>query len=234
MARTRAQGKKPQGVQKSVNTRRAHPQKRVSHEPSNLHPQLSLSTKVTPLPDFRPSDKSTKRGIGLDHDSEPPQKRPRRSLRLNPTTPTKRGAKRNVETPDSDTPLKQSRRSPIQPATAGTADRPIDPTEFWAKERVWPQEYFNPGMAHIVARKRSQRSLSRKRSNSGAPTSTTPSDQRPREEKSTPYRDPRYKTLLATKNSFMEESDLGISKDSKDTYLSFLSSDQTIPDDFLS
>uniref|UniRef100_A0A8H7TSW0 Uncharacterized protein n=1 Tax=Bionectria ochroleuca TaxID=29856 RepID=A0A8H7TSW0_BIOOC len=104
MARTRSHGKKPQGVQKSVNTRRAHPQQRVSLELSVLHQQLTRPTKFTPLPDSRPSDKRTKRGIGLDHDSEPHQKRPRPSLRLNPPTPTKRGAKRNVKTPDSDTP----------------------------------------------------------------------------------------------------------------------------------
>ncbi|CAG9994328.1 unnamed protein product [Clonostachys byssicola] len=94
---------------------------------------MVLQTKT--LKNSRPSEKRTKRGTGLDHDSEPLQKRPRQSLRLNPPTPTKRGTKRNVETPDSVTPQKQSRRSPIEPPTAGTTDRPTDPIEFWAKER---------------------------------------------------------------------------------------------------
>ncbi|CAG9946168.1 unnamed protein product [Clonostachys rosea f. rosea IK726] len=123
MARTRAHGKKPQGVQKSVNTRRAHPQQRVSLKLSVLHQQLSRPTKFTPLPDSRPSDKRTKRGIGLDHDSEPPQKRPRRSFRLNPPTPTKRGAKRNVKTPDCDTPRssRSDRLSNLPPPVSPTA-----------------------------------------------------------------------------------------------------------------
>ncbi|CAI6075982.1 unnamed protein product [Clonostachys chloroleuca] len=59
-------------------------------------------------------------------------------------------------------------------------------------------------MEHLLARKKSLSSLGRKRSNST--TSTTPNDQKPREEKSAPYKDPRYKTLLATKGSFMDKN----------------------------
>ncbi|RKU40529.1 hypothetical protein DL546_000368 [Coniochaeta pulveracea] len=71
-------------------------------------------------------------------------------------------------------------------------------------------------MDHLLARKKSPSGLSRKRSNSAtSTTSTTPSDQKPREEKSAPYRDPRYKTLLETKGSFMDKSDLGIADQSK-------------------
>ena len=60
-------------------------------------------------------------------------------------------------------------------------------------------------MSHLLAQRKSTPSLRRKRSESGslAASYTTPSDQRPREEKSAPYLDPRYKTLLETKGSFM-------------------------------
>jgi hypothetical protein len=47
----------------------------------------------------------------------------------------------------------------------------------------------------------------------------TPSDQKPREEKTEPYQDPRYKTLLETKGSFIRNyvgtNEEGIKEDSK-------------------
>lgn len=111
-------------------------------------------------------------------------------------------------------------------AATGGVSKPNNPVEFWANEGQWPHEYFDPDMEHLIARKRSP-SLRRKRSNSA--TSTTPSDQRPREEKSAPYRDPRYKILLATKGSFMDKSDIGITESSKETYSALLSAEQTMP-----
>ena len=84
-------------------------------------------------------------------------------------------------------------------------------------------------MEHILARKRS---LSpRKRSNSA--TSTTPSDQKPREEKSAPYRDPRYETLLGTKGSFMVKSSLDVTSTSKTLCRTLLEKQQTTPEDSL-
>ncbi|KAI5865606.1 hypothetical protein GGS23DRAFT_595124 [Durotheca rogersii] len=59
----------------------------------------------------------------------------------------------------------------------------------------------------------------------------TPSDQKPREEKSAPYRDPRYKILLETEGSFMGKSDLGISDASKIICRTLLESEQTVPKD---
>lgn len=88
-------------------------------------------------------------------------------------------------------------------------------------------------MQHILARKKSLSSLSRKRSGSGSATSVTPSDQRPREEKTAPYRDPRYRTLLETKGSFMDESPSGIAGESKTMNATLLASQQTIPKDSL-
>ncbi|KLU91719.1 hypothetical protein MAPG_10236 [Magnaporthiopsis poae ATCC 64411] len=82
---------------------------------------------------------------------------------------------------------------------------PTDSIAFWAKEGHWPEDLFRledtlemvPTMEHLLGRKKSLSNLSRKRSNSA--TSTTPSDQKPREAK---------RTLLATKGSFMDESAL--------------------------
>lgn len=154
--------------------------------------------------------RGTKRPIGaLDHQLESVQKRPRRSARISHT-----------------------RQAPIKVAVDYDSNsKPVDPIEFWASEKEWPQEFFEPKMEHLLARKKSLPSLNRKRSNSA--TSTTPSDQRPREEKIAPYRDPRYKTLLASKGSFMDESDLGVTKQSETTNSSPLMSEQTIPNDTL-
>ncbi|EON96493.1 hypothetical protein UCRPA7_8012 [Phaeoacremonium minimum UCRPA7] len=82
-------------------------------------------------------------------------------------------------------------------------------------------------MEHALARKRSLTSLRRKRSDSA--TSTTPSDQKPREEKSAPYRDARYEILLATKGTFMETSEEGIAEESKQLYRDLLEGDHHFP-----
>lgn len=80
------------------------------------------------------------------------------------------------------------------------------------------------------ARKKSQSTLSRKRSNSAT---STPSNQKPRDKKSAPYRDPRYKILLMTKGSFIDEPEDSITEQSKEKYLDLLASTQTIPKDSL-
>ncbi|KAK1624563.1 hypothetical protein BDP81DRAFT_110731 [Colletotrichum phormii] len=58
-------------------------------------------------------------------------------------------------------------------------------------------------MESLLARKKSSSTLSRKRSASGSASLATPGDQRPREKKTAPYRNPRYKNVLGTKGSFM-------------------------------
>ncbi|KAK2593666.1 hypothetical protein QQS21_008635 [Conoideocrella luteorostrata] len=132
---------------------------------------------------------------------------------------------------------RSSIRFPVQEQRANPAkrrklsDEPPNPIGYWAREGHWPREYYQPDMQHLLARKKSLSSLGRKRSNSA--TSATPSDQRPREEKSAPYRDARYKTVLATKESFMYESDLGINKESKDECVALATSDQSTPENSL-
>lgn len=94
-------------------------------------------------------------------------------------------------------------------------------------------------MSHLLARKKSETSLSRKRSGSGslAASSTTPSDQKPREEKSAPYKDPRYKTLLETLGTFMRTyvgtNEVGISADSERLCKRLLETEQRVPKDSL-
>ncbi|KAK3366657.1 hypothetical protein B0T24DRAFT_658999 [Lasiosphaeria ovina] len=58
-------------------------------------------------------------------------------------------------------------------------------------------------MDRLLARKKLLASLRRKRSESGL--SSTPSDQKPREDKSAPYRNPQYELVLNTKGIFMKE-----------------------------
>ena len=71
-------------------------------------------------------------------------------------------------------------------------------------------------MNHLLARKKSFRG---KQSEASFITpSFAPSDKRLREAKSTPYTRPSYKTVLATKKSFIDKSDEGIKKASSNFY----------------
>ena len=85
-------------------------------------------------------------------------------------------------------------------------------------------------MAHpLLARKRSLASLGRQHSDVVAPTTSD----LPREEKSAKYRSPTYVSELANKGSFMRESDLGITDESKALCQSLLNSAQTVVQDSL-
>ncbi|OAR00251.1 hypothetical protein LLEC1_03468 [Akanthomyces lecanii] len=162
------------------------------------------------------------------------------SLHIRNSTASKCGMKRPFAaiSHDSDSPEKPSRRFPgfdlvedsVDSAANnhGSVHNPINPIYFWAQEGRWPKEYSEPKMEHLLARKKSLSSLSRKRSNSA--TSTTPSDQKPREEKSAPYRDPRYQTLLETKGTFMNKSSLDITTNSKAVCASLLENQQEVPE----
>jgi hypothetical protein len=88
-------------------------------------------------------------------------------------------------------------------------------------------------MNHILARKKSTFSLRRKRSDtgSGVASSTTPSDQKPREEKNAPYQDPRYRSLLEAEGSYMDKSEEDITKEGKTLCRTLLTKEQTVPKD---
>ena len=90
-------------------------------------------------------------------------------------------------------------------------------------------------MNHLLTRKKSSSSLCKKQSEAGsaAPSSATPSDQKPREAKSTPYTRPSYETALATEGSFMGKFELGIIDESKRLCRTFLAVEQSVPQDTL-
>jgi hypothetical protein len=90
-------------------------------------------------------------------------------------------------------------------------------------------------MNHLLARKKSPSSLrgTQSETNSVTPSSTTPSDEKPRAVKSAPYQDPQYKTILATKGSFMGKSELGITDTSKSLCRTIFEKEQTVPQDSL-
>lgn len=66
---------------------------------------------------------------------------------------------------------------------------------------------------------------------SDAQSSTTPSDQRPQEEKSAPYQHARYETLLATKKSFTGKYGQSITNKSKRMYQQLRDAQQIGPED---
>ncbi|KAK3340983.1 hypothetical protein B0H65DRAFT_474215 [Neurospora tetraspora] len=140
----------------------------------------------------------------------------------NPPAPVQsRGRKRKQyaleANPDSDP--KRQRTSPPhpikdafgEPAISSSAHKhTADPVAFWTKEGRWPNEHDWP-------------------EETSRTVSTTPSDQKPREEKSTPYRDARYTLLLQTKGSYMDISELGITDTSKQLIRDLLNGKQSVP-----
>ncbi|KAF1357401.1 hypothetical protein EJ07DRAFT_128592 [Lizonia empirigonia] len=145
---------------------------------------------------------------------------------------------------------KPSRRSPRLsvalhelPQQHASATRPTETQfasiDYWRREGYWPKEpkqTLKPDtMSHLLVRKGSTRSLRRKRSESDSlvASSTTPSDQKPREEKSAPYQNPRYKTLLETKGSYMDKSPLDITDEGKRLCRTLLEKTQVTPNNSL-
>jgi hypothetical protein len=152
------------------------------------------------------------------------------------------GSKRAAGVPsDHDRPKRRRiSLSPVVEDTSGLktakSSNTGNPVAFWARESKWPPEYCDPSpMERLLARKKSAQSLRRKRSESGlsAPSSTTPSDQKPREEKSAPYKNPQYELVLNTKGAFMDESELDISDASKRLCQNLLAIEQTVPQETL-
>ncbi|KAL8830306.1 MAG: hypothetical protein Q9170_005789 [Blastenia crenularia] len=85
-------------------------------------------------------------------------------------------------------------------------------------------------MHHLIARQESTASLKRKRSEASVESSVTASDQRPREEKSAPYRNASYSGLLESLgNSYMDDDELGITDESKSLYQVLLKTKYSTP-----
>ncbi|OAA34219.1 hypothetical protein NOR_08620 [Metarhizium rileyi] len=206
LSSTKSQGQRPQGIQKGRYSRQVATLRQLTPkriDESQAHPSHTTKKVDTILSQVK------KRPLDdLEQVPDPSHKRLRPSPRLSRVKDTLRGSPSHSE-----------------------ANKTIDPIEYWTTEGCWPTEYFEPKMEHFLTRKKSMSSLSRKRSSSG--TSVTPSDQKPREEKSTPYRHQRYEIELVSKGSFMDESDLGITKESQAMYLKMLSTEQKPPNDSL-
>jgi hypothetical protein len=84
----------------------------------------------------------------------------------------------------------------------------------------------------LLARKKSFRGK-QSEAGSAVPSSTTPSDQKPREAKSSLYARPSYEIILATKGSFISKFELGIIDKSKKLYRILLEAKQLVPQDIL-
>ncbi|KAF2452528.1 hypothetical protein BDY21DRAFT_157141 [Lineolata rhizophorae] len=127
----------------------------------------------------------------------------------------------NVPSPRSPQ-ASASLAAPSRPAgrEAELASRaPINPVDYWRREHRWPKEYFEPGiMSHLRPRKRSTPS----------PISTTSTDQKPGES-SASYHGSRFIISFQAKGSFMQNSDLGITENSRAMCLDLLRAEQTVP-----
>jgi len=158
----------------------------------------------------------------------------------------KRKRKPNDETtlslaaPSQKRPRVSPPRSPTEHTigeTTAVGLNEVNPLEYWRKELRWPKEYFHPenNMNPLLARKKSSSSFRGRFSeaSSAAPSSTTPSDQKPREAKSAPYQSPQYTILLEAKGSFMRKWELGIADVSKIICRTLLEAEQMVPEDSL-
>ncbi|KAK5228842.1 hypothetical protein LTR47_008257 [Exophiala xenobiotica] len=161
-----------------------------------------------------------------------------------PLPPTRQKRVREEEVPTDHVPIerpqKRLRPSPFGPSHRQTFDQRTvsglsasqqSHISHWAEQRTWPKEYFETDRMHpLLARQKSSASLRRKRSETSLTRSVTPSDQRPREEKSAPYRNPSYQALLeALGDSYMKESKLGITDASKALQEDLLERECTTP-----
>ncbi|KAL8303760.1 hypothetical protein RB597_004841 [Gaeumannomyces tritici] len=169
--------------------------------------------------------------LGIQSRKSPTRKRDR--IQEQPT----RKRKQSIDAPQygSDDPGQKRQRTPHTPPAGSLfnelliGDDDPDPIAFWAKEQHWPEDLFKPAtMERLLMRKKSSSSLSRKRSNSVAST-TAASDQKPRAEKSAPYKNAQYSLLLQTKGSYMKMSELGITDASKTLVQDLLNGEQPLP-----
>ncbi|KAK5158146.1 hypothetical protein LTR04_005265 [Oleoguttula sp. CCFEE 6159] len=98
--------------------------------------------------------------------------------------------------------------------------------ELYEEDKIKEDE-----MHRLLARKKSSGSLRRKRSEPSLITqsSATPSDQRPREEKSAPYKHARYELQLRERGIFMCKHEEDVTDESKTLCQKLLETPQTLP-----
>jgi hypothetical protein len=148
--------------------------------------------------------------------------------------PEERKQRHDAETPYTPTSIESKSRSK---KVCTTDLRCLDSQHlinYWLDEGSWPEELFEPGiMTHLLARK-PPTSLRRKRSEAGSVTSaSTPSDQRPRDDKSLPYKDVKYETQLELREVYLEESPVGIATSSREWRQKLIENEQSVPNDSL-
>lgn len=219
--------------------------------PAGKHPQGVSKARRPPR---RSARLNPEPGEHAEHERSPTAKKTLQQTDLS-TTPQLRSQKRSRETEDlsvetTTTPLPKRPRPRPRASAEFTSTRPedretssgsINPIDYWRKEYTWPGEYFDLDntINHLLATKKSTTPHRRKRSRSGslAASSTTPSDQKPREEKSAPYRDARYRTVLETKGCYLRNyagtKEKGITEDSKGICQTLLETAQNVPKDSL-
>lgn len=164
---------------------------------------------------------------------------PRRSLRLQNSQPSVTTPD-SVRLTTSKRPRKDeltssySKPGPAQKRLRLTATSVTKPIEFkttreariayWREYFNWPNkeqemDRFRDLVQQSLARKRSTASLRRKRSDAStqgdAAQSRTSSDQQPRDQKSAPYKHPRYEGHLQERGSFMDDYEEGITTESE-------------------
>ncbi|OJD20229.1 hypothetical protein ACJ73_08437, partial [Blastomyces percursus] len=224
-----SQGKKPQGVKKPVlrSTRICQLQEDTvsqdgsNHRPTNDSPKNQVKLPQTSSAPLQAKQRKRKRQQEAEYSLRIPAKRPQNRLGISLASSA-------AENSVGDTPGQETASS--------LRGNEINPIHWWTQKGIWPKEYFEEGsnVDHLLARKKSTSSLRRKQSESSSvASSTTPSDQKLREEKSAPYRNPRYEIILGTKGSFMGKSELGIIDESRDLCQRLLETEQTIPKDSL-
>lgn len=141
----------------------------------------------------------------------------------------------------TDRPRKRIRSSHAQPCLGQTLDYDTvsgittsqrSHISKWAKKKEWPKEFFERDkMHHLLAKKKpSTASLRRKRSEASLITSTTPSDLQA--EKSAPYKNPSYETVLEREaGSYMGRYKPGVTEANERLCQTLLDSKQIIPED---
>ncbi|KAF2218074.1 hypothetical protein CERZMDRAFT_31087 [Cercospora zeae-maydis SCOH1-5] len=105
---------------------------------------------------------------------------------------------------------------------------------YWSQHHYWPSYYTRSAgdMVSLLARKRSI--ISRNRKSSETTTSSMPSSLRPKEEQGSEYKHTRYVTQLEIiANSYMDDSQQGISEQSRKHYQRLLDREPTVPKESL-
>jgi len=152
--------------------------------------------------------------------------------------------------------LKEKKERP-----SGINEKDVNPLECWTRTQRWPEEYFEQdsqvredleqdswleeqmensteivkyvetnGLRLLCPIRKAPNSVRRKQSDSSLNGS---SNQKSRESKSAKYRNASYTILLERKGTYMDKSDLDITKGSKDLCQRLLELEQALPKDLL-